>query len=103
MNLTESSKMFATDWPWHVDDRCMGSLCVAPNQLLAACTDDKGRVLLIDTTMNCIVRIWKGRRDAQLGWLVASIEYLNQTEASCDPVDSRIDLHGSPLHGSPQR
>ena len=38
---------------------------------MAACTDDRGRVLLMDTASMCIVRIWKGYRDAHLGWLVA--------------------------------
>lgn len=98
-----SNPEFATDWPLHVDDRCMGSLCVAPDQLLAACTDDKGRVLLVDTTINCIVRIWKGRRDAQLGWLVASMEYLNKTETVSDLVTWGIKSPGPSLHSGSHR
>ncbi|KNC49545.1 uncharacterized protein AMSG_11890 [Thecamonas trahens ATCC 50062] len=41
----------------------------APRGAIAALADGFGRVLLLDTSNLTIVRIWKGYRDAQLGWL----------------------------------
>eukprot|EP00892_Ulva_mutabilis_P006446 jgi/Ulvmu1/4173/UM019_0152.1 len=55
------------------DDRSVDSLCLAPDQLMAACVDEKGRVLLVDTASKCIIRVWKGYRDAHLGWVVAPV------------------------------
>ena len=42
---------------------------LSPGSTLAACTDDKGRVLLLDTCQLALVRAWKGYRDAQCAWL----------------------------------
>jgi hypothetical protein len=42
---------------------------MSPDEQLAACTDDKGRVLLLDTGNLCFLRTWKGYRDAQCAWL----------------------------------
>jgi hypothetical protein len=51
------------------DDRTVEALVLSPDGQLAACTDDKGRVLLLDTGNLCFVRSWKGYRDAQCAWL----------------------------------
>lgn len=44
-------------------------MSVSPRGNLAACTDDKGRILLVDLVSMCIVRAWKGYRDVQCGWI----------------------------------
>lgn len=41
----------------------------SPDRRLAAVTDDYGRVLLIDITNWIVVRMWKGYRSAQCGWI----------------------------------
>lgn len=47
----------------------MHNLVLSPDGLLAACTDDKGRVVLVDSVSKTILRSWKGYRDAQVGWV----------------------------------
>jgi hypothetical protein len=44
-------------------------LAMSPDGVLAACTDDKGRVVLVDSISKTILRSWKGYRDAQVGWV----------------------------------
>lgn len=52
------------------DKRRLGeSISISPDSKLAACTDSFGRVLLIETTRGIAVRMWKGYRDAQVGWV----------------------------------
>lgn len=80
------------EWILDADDRAIGSLCTSPDLSLIACTDDKGRVLMIDTATNCIVRIWKGRRDAQLGWLVARTGRVQKTRHRSANVSSSYNL-----------
>ncbi|CAO2638769.1 Rab3 GTPase-activating protein non-catalytic subunit [Lemmus lemmus] len=45
------------------------SICLSPCNTLAAVTDDFGRVILLDVTRGIAVRMWKGYRDAQIGWI----------------------------------
>ncbi|XP_053191076.1 rab3 GTPase-activating protein non-catalytic subunit [Scomber japonicus] len=45
------------------------SICLSPCNTLAGVTDDFGRVTLMDLARGIAVRMWKGYRDAQLGWL----------------------------------
>lgn len=45
------------------------SICLSPCNTLAAVTDDFGRVTLLDLARGIAIRMWKGYRDAQLGWL----------------------------------
>ncbi|XP_047200713.1 rab3 GTPase-activating protein non-catalytic subunit isoform X2 [Girardinichthys multiradiatus] len=45
------------------------SICLSPCNTLAGVTDDFGRVTLLDLTRGITIRMWKGYRDAQLGWL----------------------------------
>ncbi|XP_074547611.1 rab3 GTPase-activating protein non-catalytic subunit isoform X2 [Halichoeres trimaculatus] len=45
------------------------SICLSPCNTLAGATDDFGRVTLLDLARGIAVRMWKGYRDAQLGWL----------------------------------
>jgi hypothetical protein len=43
-------------------------LSMEPFGSLVAAADSLGRVTLYDTRTNCIVRLWKGLRDARLAW-----------------------------------
>ncbi|XP_077439917.1 rab3 GTPase-activating protein non-catalytic subunit [Vanacampus margaritifer] len=45
------------------------SICLSPCNTLAGVTDDFGRVTLLDLNRGIAIRMWKGYRDAQLGWL----------------------------------
>nr|XP_036870368.1 rab3 GTPase-activating protein non-catalytic subunit isoform X3 [Manis javanica] len=45
------------------------SICLSPCNTLAAVTDDFGRVILLDVTRGIAVRMWKGYRGAQIGWI----------------------------------
>ncbi|KAG7460586.1 hypothetical protein MATL_G00200350 [Megalops atlanticus] len=45
------------------------SICLSPCYTLAAVTDDFGRVTLLDLGRGIAIRMWKGYRDAQLGWI----------------------------------
>ncbi|XP_036925373.1 rab3 GTPase-activating protein non-catalytic subunit [Sturnira hondurensis] len=45
------------------------SICVSPCNTLAAVTDDFGRVVLLDVARGIATRMWKGYRDAQIGWI----------------------------------
>nr|XP_033792757.1 rab3 GTPase-activating protein non-catalytic subunit isoform X2 [Geotrypetes seraphini] len=45
------------------------SICLSPCNTLAAVTDDFGRVLLLDVGRGLAIRMWKGYRDAQVGWI----------------------------------
>ncbi|KAM8914619.1 rab3 GTPase-activating protein non-catalytic subunit isoform 2-T2 [Spinachia spinachia] len=45
------------------------SVCLSPCNTLAGVTDDFGRVTLMDLARGIAIRMWKGYRDAQLGWL----------------------------------
>ncbi|PFX27196.1 Rab3 GTPase-activating protein non-catalytic subunit [Stylophora pistillata] len=45
------------------------SITLAPNGRLAVTTDDFGRVMLLDVKKTIVVRIWKGYRDAECGWI----------------------------------
>ncbi|XP_041353023.1 rab3 GTPase-activating protein non-catalytic subunit-like isoform X2 [Gigantopelta aegis] len=52
------------------DQRRSGdSIALSPNNKYAALTDSYGRVVLIDVERGIAVRMWKGYRDAQLGWI----------------------------------
>uniref|UniRef100_A0A7N8XPR3 RAB3 GTPase activating protein subunit 2 (non-catalytic) n=1 Tax=Mastacembelus armatus TaxID=205130 RepID=A0A7N8XPR3_9TELE len=50
------------------------SISLSPCNTLAGVTDDFGRVTLLDLARGIAVRMWKGYRDAQLGWLQVSEE-----------------------------
>lgn len=46
-------------------------IIVSPNKLLSAVCDAMGRVILIDNKQGIAIRMWKGYRDAQCGWIEA--------------------------------
>ncbi|XP_012937688.1 rab3 GTPase-activating protein non-catalytic subunit [Aplysia californica] len=49
--------------------RCGEMIILSPNNNFAATTDSFGRIILIDVQRGMAVRMWKGYRDAQLGWI----------------------------------
>lgn len=61
-------------------DRLGTSIVSSPDKRLAAITDDFGRVILLDVTNWIAVRIWKGYRYAQCGWVEISRDV---NEAKC--------------------
>jgi len=56
-----------------IHDRGRLATCIvaSPDKRLAVVTDKFGRVLLVDVTNWLVVRIWKGYRSAQCGWIEA--------------------------------
>ena len=44
-------------------------ICLSPNSHYAAITDSFGRVVLFDVGTGVSIRMWKGYRDAQVGWV----------------------------------
>ena len=51
--------------------RQITSVTVDPYELYAVTCDNFGRVMLIDVESTSIIRVWKGYRDVQCGWIVA--------------------------------
>lgn len=70
-------------------DRQATSIVSSPDKRLAAITDDFGRVLLIDVTNCLVVRIWKGYRSAQCGW----IEVKKDSEKRDSPYASLLVIY----------
>ncbi|MBN3305707.1 RBGPR protein, partial [Amia calva] len=60
------------------------SICLSPCSTLAGVTDDFGRVTLLDVGRGVAIRMWKGYRDAQLGW-VQVCESRGEAEAGGSP------------------
>ncbi|KAJ7379958.1 Rab3 GTPase-activating protein non-catalytic subunit [Desmophyllum pertusum] len=50
------------------------SITLAPNGRLAVTTDDFGRVMLLDARKAVAVRLWKGYREAECGWVMVGEE-----------------------------
>ncbi|XP_017668307.1 PREDICTED: rab3 GTPase-activating protein non-catalytic subunit isoform X4 [Lepidothrix coronata] len=55
-------------------------ICLSPCNTLAAVTDEFGRVILLDVTRGLAVRMWKGYRDAEVGW-IQTVEDLQERES----------------------
>ncbi|XP_054164113.1 rab3 GTPase-activating protein non-catalytic subunit-like isoform X2 [Oppia nitens] len=70
------------------------SVSVSPNKQLAAVVDDFGRVTLIDIADRLAVRMWKGYRDAQVGWIEVQEEGVmadnNNKTAAADSLPKRV-------------
>ncbi|XP_057715816.1 rab3 GTPase-activating protein non-catalytic subunit isoform X3 [Corythoichthys intestinalis] len=66
------------------------SICLSPCNTLAGVTDDFGRVTLLDLNRGIAVRMWKGYRDAQLGWLHVPEEQVGRESS---PSASRPRRH----------
>lgn len=52
------------------DKRRIIRVSLDPLSTLAACADGLGRVTLFDLQTEVAIRIWKGVRDAHLGWII---------------------------------
>uniref|UniRef100_A0A8C9U9H0 RAB3 GTPase activating protein subunit 2 (non-catalytic) n=1 Tax=Scleropages formosus TaxID=113540 RepID=A0A8C9U9H0_SCLFO len=61
------------------------SICLSPCNTLAGVTDDFGRVTLLDVGRGIAIRMWKGYRDAQLGWVQVS-EGQEERERTTSPT-----------------
>ncbi|MBV98885.1 Rab3 GTPase-activating protein non-catalytic subunit, partial [Eschrichtius robustus] len=88
---------YALEWGLNIfglpDSRRHGeSICLSPCNTLAAVTDDFGRIILLDVARGIAIRMWKGYRDAQTGW-IQIVEDLHER------VPEKVDF--SPF-GSPQ-
>ncbi|KAM9316856.1 rab3 GTPase-activating protein non-catalytic subunit [Gastrophryne carolinensis] len=63
------------------DSRRRGeSISLSPCNTIAAVTDDFGRVILLDVERGVAIRMWKGYRDAQVGWMQI-VEDLHERES----------------------
>lgn len=51
------------------DRRNISSVVLDPSLKYALCSDNLGRVLLVDVETNMVIRLWKGVREAQCGWI----------------------------------
>uniref|UniRef100_A0A8B9HL98 RAB3 GTPase activating protein subunit 2 (non-catalytic) n=1 Tax=Astyanax mexicanus TaxID=7994 RepID=A0A8B9HL98_ASTMX len=60
------------------------SICLSPCNTMAGVTDDFGRVTLLDVARGIAIRMWKGYRDAQLGWVQVS-EARGEREIATSP------------------
>ncbi|KAM4693170.1 rab3 GTPase-activating protein non-catalytic subunit [Discoglossus pictus] len=56
------------------------SISLSPCNTLAVVTDDFGRVILLDVGRGLAIRMWKGYRDAQIGWMQI-VEDLHERES----------------------
>lgn len=66
------------------------SITLAPNGRLAVTTDDFGRVMLLDAKKAIVVRLWKGYRDAECGWVMVTEE--NHQDAEKPKTSPRTAL-----------
>ncbi|GAB4818165.1 hypothetical protein N2152v2_005211 [Parachlorella kessleri] len=62
-----SASLAASVWD---EKRAVTRVSMSPCGTLAACCDNLGRVLLVDTAATLVIRMLKGYRDAQVAWLL---------------------------------
>lgn len=65
-------------------------ISIDPEVSLLAAADGLGRVTLFDLQSECAVRLWKGVRDAHLGWI------LEPNETNANPSTPSISSQSSP-------
>ncbi|XP_041468264.1 rab3 GTPase-activating protein non-catalytic subunit-like isoform X1 [Lytechinus variegatus] len=73
------------------------SIVLAPGMRLAVSTDSFGRVSLIDVSRGVAVRMWKGYRDAQCGWIQV-VEDIHR-ERSSDHGSKKPRVSAGSKHG----
>ena len=71
-------------------------MALSPNGALAAATDALGRVLLINTRIAAVVRVWKGYRDARCYWVTT----LPPTQADSEGDQRSTSSHEQHTQGS---
>uniref|UniRef100_A0A182SSB1 Rab3-GAP regulatory subunit N-terminal domain-containing protein n=1 Tax=Anopheles maculatus TaxID=74869 RepID=A0A182SSB1_9DIPT len=64
---------------------------LAPNYQLAAVADHLGRIILVDCQRGIALRIWKGYRDAQCGFVEVSEKLPKDSSTSAPPPGRKID------------
>uniref|UniRef100_A0A1A9WKV4 Rab3-GAP regulatory subunit N-terminal domain-containing protein n=1 Tax=Glossina brevipalpis TaxID=37001 RepID=A0A1A9WKV4_9MUSC len=64
------------------DKRDAYSVVIAPNGRLAAVVDNLERVMLVDCQRSIILRVWKGYRDAQCGFILVKEKTLKNVQTS---------------------
>uniref|UniRef100_A0A7N6BAM3 RAB3 GTPase activating protein subunit 2 (non-catalytic) n=1 Tax=Anabas testudineus TaxID=64144 RepID=A0A7N6BAM3_ANATE len=69
------------------------SICLSPCNTLAGVTDDFGRVTLLDLARGNAIRMWKGYRDAQLGWLQVPEEQSDWEFSMSASLQQRVRRH----------
>lgn len=69
--------------------RLATTIISSPDKRLALVTDDFGRVMLVDVTNWLVVRLWKGYRSAQCGW----IEVKRNPEERGSPCASFVAIY----------
>ncbi|CAD7698588.1 unnamed protein product [Ostreobium quekettii] len=79
------------------DSREVSSLAVAPGCRLAASTDNRGRVVLIELAKMVVVRMWKGYREAQCAWLTCTDHASNATDMRGGSTAASAKAAASPL------
>lgn len=94
-NSDSVDNLSETLFPRHelIDYQRMGcNIYVAPsNYQLAAVTDSLGRIILVDTTKGLMIRMWKGYREAQCGFMEI-VEARNRKDQSSDSRRSGLFL-----------
>ncbi|XP_063775203.1 rab3 GTPase-activating protein non-catalytic subunit isoform X2 [Pseudophryne corroboree] len=70
------------------------SISLSPCSTLAAVTDDFGRVILLDVGRGVAIRMWKGYRDAQVGWMQI-VEDPHERESERGRLSPFGNTHGS--------
>ncbi|XP_032803686.1 rab3 GTPase-activating protein non-catalytic subunit isoform X3 [Petromyzon marinus] len=61
------------------------SITLSPCNTLAAVTDEFGRVIMLDLQRGVAIRMWKGYRDAEIGWIQV-LEELHESESERPPA-----------------
>uniref|UniRef100_A0A1B0G281 Rab3 GTPase-activating protein regulatory subunit n=1 Tax=Glossina morsitans morsitans TaxID=37546 RepID=A0A1B0G281_GLOMM len=64
------------------DKRDAYSIAIAPNGRLAAVVDNLERVMLVDCQKSIILRVWKGYREAQCGFILVKEKTLKNIQTS---------------------
>ncbi|PSN52085.1 Rab3 GTPase-activating protein non-catalytic subunit [Blattella germanica] len=67
-------------------------ISLSPNRKLSVVSDSFGRVVLIDNLKGVTIRMWKGYRDAQCGWLEVQEETRKRDSSSRNSPHPRLAL-----------
>ncbi|KAJ9600993.1 hypothetical protein L9F63_000831, partial [Diploptera punctata] len=67
-------------------------IALSPNRRLSVVSDSYGRVVLIDNFKGVTLRMWKGYRDAQCGWLEVKEETKQRGSSSRNSPQPRLAL-----------
>lgn len=65
----QPARRLVCDFEFNDESKRVVRVALCPGGALALATDAIGRVLMVDTRDLCVLRLWKGYRDAQCGWV----------------------------------